>query len=68
MQNFSEITCSVYLPCFRNNFLILDVYYQEITYTEVREIPEFEILSLMSEIGKIKSALKQNAVNRSKSG
>ncbi len=49
------LLCLVFLR--RDNFLILDIYYQEIVYTEIRELPAFELLSLMSEIGEYKSLM-----------
>ncbi len=30
---------------------MLDVYYQEISYVEMREVPAYDILSLMGETG-----------------
>ena len=36
---------------FRENYLRLDIYYQELSYTRVTQQKSFEILSLLSEIG-----------------
>ena len=35
----------------RENFIHIDVFYQELNYEEIEENPAFEFLSLLSEIG-----------------
>ena len=44
LSNCSHICC-------RENFLQVDIFYQELSYEMVEQQPAFELLSLLSEVG-----------------
>ena len=41
----------IILLIFRNNFIQVDIFYEELSYEEIEENIAFEFLSLLSEIG-----------------
>ncbi len=41
----------MYIICFRDNFLHVDIYYKELGFESIQQFPAFETLSWLSEIG-----------------
>ncbi len=40
-----------FFAIYRKNFLLVDIFYQELAYQQIEQHPAFEFLSLLSEIG-----------------
>ena len=49
MESWKKILFSIFI-C-RNNFIQIDIFYEELSYEEIEQNIAFEFLSLLSEIG-----------------
>ncbi len=51
ISQFSSVLFQYCVLCFRNNFVQVDIFYQELSYEIIEQQKAFEFLSLLSEIG-----------------